>query len=114
MVVEILCDARRRKRSLLCVNEHFGDRRTRAKFTRQNDLSQKIVNDEIIFVRGKGAKAEHTLRYVSISLSAGSCKKNSSERFLIVLCLNLKVSLRVSTYRANLRCLLAYYDVAAV
>ena len=82
MVVEILCDARRRKRSLLCVNEHLGDRRTRAKFTRQNDLSRKIVNDEIVFVRGKGAKAEHTLRYVSISLSAGLCKKNSSEQFL--------------------------------
>ena len=42
----------------------------------------KIVNDEIICVRGQGAKAEHTLRYVSISLSAGSCKKNSSEQFL--------------------------------
>ncbi len=41
---------------------------------------RKIVNDEIIFVRSKGAKAQHTLAYVSISLSADSCKKNSSER----------------------------------
>ena len=62
MVVEILCDARRRKRSLLCVNEHFGDRRTRAKFTRQNDLSRKIVNDEIIFVRGQATNPQHTKR----------------------------------------------------
>ena len=37
----------------------------------------KIVNYEIIFVRSKGAKAEHTWAYVSISLSADSCKKNS-------------------------------------
>ncbi len=41
----------------------------------------KIGGDEIIFVRSKVAKAEHTLAYVSISLSADSCKKNSSERF---------------------------------
>ncbi len=44
----------------------------------------KIVNYEIIFVRSKGAKAEHTWAYVNISLSADSCKKNSSERFLFV------------------------------
>ena len=42
----------------------------------------KIVNDETIFVRSKGAEAEHTQGYVSIPLSADSCKKNSSERFL--------------------------------
>ena len=43
---------------------------------------KKIGAGEIIFVRGQGAKAEHTLAYVSISLSADSCKKNSSEPFL--------------------------------
>ena len=37
----------------------------------------KIGDYEIIFVRNKGAKAEHTWVYVSISLSADSCKKNS-------------------------------------
>ena len=42
---------------------------------------KKIGDNEIIFVRGKGAKAEHTWAYVSISLSADSCKKNSLERF---------------------------------
>ncbi|MBO4936466.1 MAG: hypothetical protein J6C94_06810 [Alistipes sp.] len=42
---------------------------------------KKIVNDEIIFVRGKGAKAQHTFLYVSILLSAGMCKKSSSERY---------------------------------
>ncbi len=46
--------------------------------------TQKIGDDEIIFVRGKVAKAQHTKRYVSISLSADSCKKNSSERFFTV------------------------------
>ena len=40
-------------------------------------LLSKIGDYEIIFVRSKGAKAEHTLAYVSISLSADSCKKNS-------------------------------------
>ncbi|MBR2326566.1 MAG: hypothetical protein IKA49_04305 [Alistipes sp.] len=40
----------------------------------------KIGDDEIIFVRSKGAKAQHTLAYVSISLSAGLCRKNSSVR----------------------------------
>ena len=108
-----LCEARERKRSILGVCEEPDYRKAMQNLPFRTSC-QKIVNDEIIFVRGQGAKAEHTLRYVSISLSAGSCKKNSSERFLIVLCLNLKVSLRVSTYRANLRCLLAYYDVAAV
>ena len=57
MVVEILCDARRRKRSLLCVNEHFGDRRTRAKFTRQNDflicakLEHYLITVQLAFVQ---------------------------------------------------------------
>ena len=36
----------------------------------------KIVNDLIIFVRDEGTEAEHTLAYVSISLSEASCKKN--------------------------------------
>ena len=45
---------------------------------------RKIVYDEIIFVRSKGAKAQHTLAYVSILLSADSCKKNSSELFLLL------------------------------
>ena len=42
----------------------------------------KIVNERGNFVQDQGAKAEHTLRYVSILLSAGLCKKNSSEQFL--------------------------------
>ena len=73
-------------------------------------LNPKIVNDEIIFVRGKIAikprakfvnilcrgvaiksphrgikatKAQHTKRYVSISATANWCKKNSSERFYL-------------------------------
>ena len=45
----------------------------------------RIVNDEIIFVRSKVAKAEHTKRYVSISISEDSCKKNSSERVYLIL-----------------------------
>ena len=34
-----LCDARRRKRSIVELCEHFGVRRTRAKRTHQNDFS---------------------------------------------------------------------------
>ena len=48
--------------------------------------NQKIVNDEIIFVLSKVAKAEHTKRYVSISISEEWCKKNSSERFFYYIC----------------------------
>ena len=43
----------------------------------------KIVNYEIIFVRNKGAKAEHTWAYVSISLSADSCKKELIRTILL-------------------------------
>ena len=35
----------------------------------------------LFFVRSEVAKAEHTKRYVSISISADLCKKNSLERF---------------------------------
>ena len=38
MIEEILCDARRQKRSIVELCEHFGDRRARAKFTNQNDF----------------------------------------------------------------------------
>ena len=41
MVEEILCEARRQKRSIVDLCEHFGVRRFRAKFTRQNDFLQK-------------------------------------------------------------------------
>ena len=60
MMEEILCDARRQKRSIVDLCEHFGDRRARAKFTNQNFLPKKIVNDEIIFVRSEVAKAQFT------------------------------------------------------
>ena len=33
-----LCDARRQKRSIVSLCEHFGDRRIRAKRTHKNDL----------------------------------------------------------------------------
>jgi len=49
-----------------------------AKFKMQNSvipISPKIVNYEIIFVRSKVAKAEHTKRYVSISISAALVQK---------------------------------------
>ena len=36
---------------------------------------------ELFFVQSKVAKAEHTLAYVSILLSADLCKKSQSERF---------------------------------
>ena len=35
----------------------------------------KIGDDEIIFVRGEGAKAEHTLAYVSISATEALVQK---------------------------------------
>ena len=38
MIEEILCDARRQKRSIVNLSEHFCDRRARAKFTNQNDF----------------------------------------------------------------------------
>ena len=38
MIEEILCDARRQIRSIVNLCEEFGDRRTRAKFTNQNDF----------------------------------------------------------------------------
>ena len=47
--------------------------------------TQKIVNDEIIFVPSKATKAQHTKRYVSISATADWCKKNSSEQFYLSL-----------------------------
>ena len=37
-------------------------------------------------MRSKVAKAQHTLAYVSISISEDSCKKSSSERFFYYLC----------------------------
>ncbi|MBR2858547.1 MAG: hypothetical protein IKB90_00430 [Alistipes sp.] len=37
--------------------------------------SFKIGDDEIIFVRGEGAKAEHTLAYVSISATEALVQK---------------------------------------
>ena len=58
--------------------EHFAIRRLVQKEPIRISC-QKIVNDENIFVRGQVAKAQHTLTYVSISLSADSCKKNQSE-----------------------------------
>ena len=44
MVVEILCEARRQKRSIVDLCEHFGVRYTRAKFTRQNDFNALQAN----------------------------------------------------------------------
>ena len=38
MIEEILCDARRQIRSIVSLCEEFGVRRTRAKFTNQNDF----------------------------------------------------------------------------
>ena len=55
-----LCDARRQKRSIVDLCEHFGDRRARAKFTNQNHHPKKIVNDEIIFVRRKATNPQHS------------------------------------------------------
>ena len=36
-----LCEARRRKRSIVDLCEHFGVRRSRAKRTHQNDFTKK-------------------------------------------------------------------------
>ena len=38
MIEEILRDVRRQIRSIVCLCEEFGDRRTRAKRTHQNDF----------------------------------------------------------------------------
>ena len=71
-----LCKARRQIRSIAGLCEHFDIRRL-VQNTPTSQHAPKIGDYEIIFVRSKGAKAEHTLAYVSISLSADSCKKNS-------------------------------------
>ena len=60
MMKLFLCDARRQKRSIVSLCEHFGDRRTRAKRGHQNFLHIKIVDDETIFATSKVAKAQFT------------------------------------------------------
>ena len=44
MIEEIMCEARRQKRSIVDLCEHFGVRCTRAKFTNQNDFSVPQAN----------------------------------------------------------------------
>ena len=44
MIEEILCEARRQKRSIVNLCEHFDIRCTRAKFTNQNDFSVRPTN----------------------------------------------------------------------
>ena len=60
MMKLFLCDARRQKRSIVDLCEHFGVRRIRAKRVHQNHSYLKIVDDETIFVTSKVAKAQFT------------------------------------------------------
>ncbi len=59
MIEEILCEAKSRVRSIASLCEEFGVRRLVQKEPTKNP-QLKIVNDEIIFVRGKVAKAQHS------------------------------------------------------
>ena len=45
MMEEILCDARRQIRSIVKLCEEFGVRRTRAKFTHQNDFYSSVSSN---------------------------------------------------------------------
>ena len=54
-----LCEARERKRSIVCLCKHFTTRCFRTKNSIRTILL-KIAYDEIIFVRSKGAEAEHS------------------------------------------------------
>ena len=51
MIEEILCDARRQKRSIVDLCEHFGVRCTRAKFTNQNDFSVPQANFRLLHIQ---------------------------------------------------------------
>ena len=55
-----LCKARRQKRSIVSLCEHFGDRRLVQKELIRAFHTSKIVNYEIIFVQGKATKAQHS------------------------------------------------------
>ena len=60
MIEEMLCEARERKRSIVRLCKHFHHSMFSYKRSNQNNFCLKIAYDEIIFVRSKGAEAEHS------------------------------------------------------
>lgn len=62
MIEEILGEARRQKRSIVGLCEHFGSPTTRAKLHNRtiSHTPQKIGDDEIIFVPSEEANPQHS------------------------------------------------------
>ena len=77
VIEEILCEARRQKRSIVDLCEHFGDRRTRAKRAHKNDF---LIFLNGSFITPKNASPKMLLDILEVPSSRSVKMMDSSRR----------------------------------